>query len=657
MQNRKHLISVARGEQKADLVLKGGRIFNVFTGELEEGDLAICDGRIAGIERRDDLATGTGCGEDLTTGKVCNANMGHYEGFTELDVSGKILCPGLMDGHIHVESSMLSPVEFAKAVLPHGTTAVITDPHEIANVAGAEGIRFMMESSKNLPMDLYFMMPSCVPATALDESGAELTAADLKAFYEDDRVLGLAELMNAFGTVRGEEGILAKIADVKAANKIIDGHAPDLTGKELNAYIVAGAQSDHECSTAEEALEKLRKGQWIMIREGTAAKNLQALLPLFDDRYFARCILVTDDKHPGDLIYQGHMDHIIREAVRAGKKPENAIRMATINTATYFGLTDRGALAPGYTADVLVVSSLEDFRVEKVFKAGRLVAEDGRVRLENFCAEKALKTEEPVAEDGRVCAEGMSGLAVSSENLGEAYPAVRHSFHVRELRPEDFALKETGKWKRVLELTPGELLTKERILPSKLENAASPDRQGQNMAASDMGIEAPDGKAVAPGVETDLDIIKIAVIERHKNTGHVGVGFVSGYGLTRGAIASSIAHDSHNLIVAGTNDVDMAVAANAVRENEGGLAIAVDGAVLSSLPLPLGGLMSELSAAAVEEELLHMKSQARALGVLEGIDPFMTLAFTALPVIPKLRILTKGLVDVEAQAYVPTVFD
>ena len=436
--------------------MKGGRILNVFTGELEEGDLAICDGVIAGIGHQDDMVAG----------------IGQYEGLEELDVSGKILCPGLMDGHIHVESSMLSPVEFAKAVLPHGTTAVITDPHEIANVAGAEGIRFMMESSKNLPMDLYFMMPSCVPATALDESGAELTAADLKAFYEDDRVLGLAELMNAFGTVRGEEGILAKIADVKAANKIIDGHAPDLTGKELNAYIVAGAQSDHECSTAEEALEKLRKGQWIMIRQGTAAKNLQALLPLFDDRYFARCILVTDDKHPGDLIYQGHMDHIIREAVRAGKKPENAIRMATINTATYFGLTGRGALAPGYTADVLVVSSLEDFRVEKVFKAGRLVA-----------------------EDGRVCAEGMSGLAVSTENLGEAYPAVRHSFHVRELRPEDFALKETGRWKRVLELTPGELLTKERILPSKLENAASPDAQGQNMAASDMGTKAPDGKA------------------------------------------------------------------------------------------------------------------------------------------------------------------
>ncbi len=634
MQNRKHLISVARGEQKADLVLKGGRIFNVFTGELEEGDLAICDGRIAGIERRDDLATGTGCGEDLTAGKVCNANMGHYEGFTELDVSGKILCPGLMDGHIHVESSMLSPAEFAKAVLPHGTTAVVTDPHEIANVAGAEGIRFMMESSKNLPVDLYFMMPSCVPATALDESGAELKAADLKAFYEDDRVLGLAELMNAFGTVRGDEAILSKIADAEAAKKVIDGHAPDLAGKELNAYIAAGARSDHECSTAYEALEKLRKGQWIMIREGTAAKNLNALLPLFEDQYFARCILVTDDKHPGDLLNHGHMDDIIRKAVRAGKKPENAIRMATINTATYFGLKDRGALAPGYTADVLVVSSLEDFRVEKVFKAGRLVA-----------------------EDGRVCAEGMSGLAVSTENLGEAYPAVRHSFHVRELRPEDFALKETGKWKRVLELTPGELLTKERILPSKLENAASPEGQGQNMAASDMGIETPDGKAVAPGVETDLDIIKIAVIERHKNTGHVGVGFVSGYGLTRGAIASSIAHDSHNLIVAGTNDVDMAVAANAVRENEGGLAIAVDGAVLSSLPLPLGGLMSELSAAAVEEELLHMKSQARALGVPEGIDPFMTLAFTALPVIPKLRILTKGLVDVEAQAYVPTVFD
>ncbi|MCR5499823.1 MAG: adenine deaminase [Acetatifactor sp.] len=618
MQNRKHLISVARGEQKADLVLKGGRIFNVFTGELEEGDLAICDGRIAGIERRDDLTTGTGCGEDLTAGKVCNANMGHYEGFTELDVSGKILCPGLMDGHIHVESSMLSPAEFAKAVLPHGTIAVVTDPHEIANVAGAEGIRFMMESSKNLPVDLYFMMPSCVPATALDESGAELKAADLKAFYEDDRVLGLAELMNAFGTVRGEEAILSKIADAEAAKKVIDGHAPDLAGKELNAYIAAGARSDHECSTAYEALEKLRKGQWIMIREGTAAKNLNALLPLFEDQYFARCILVTDDKHPGDLLNHGHMDDIIRKAVRAGKKPENAIRMATINTATYFGLKDRGALAPGCLADVIVVSSLEDFRVEKVFKAGKLVA-----------------------EGGRVCPEVMRDDC--KENLGEAYPAVRHSFHVRKLHPEDFALKETGKLKRVLELMTGELLTKERIVPANLDKAAISDSQGQ--------------RVFAPGVETDQDIIKIAVIERHKNTGHVGVGFVSGYGLKRGAIASSIAHDSHNLIIAGTNDADMTIAANAVCENEGGLAIAVDGVILSSLPLPLGGLMSELDAASVEEVLLHMKSQARSLGVPEGIDPFMTLAFTALPVIPKLRILTKGLVDVETQSYVPAVFD
>ncbi|MBQ6095449.1 MAG: adenine deaminase, partial [Lachnospiraceae bacterium] len=409
MQDKKHLISVARGEQKADLVLKGGRILNVFTGELEEGDLAICDGVIAGIGHRDGMATGIGHLDDMAAGighrDGMVAGVGQYEGFTELDVSGKILCPGLMDGHIHVESSMLSPAEFAKAVLPHGTTAVVTDPHEIANVAGAEGIRFMMESSKNLPVDLYFMMPSCVPATALDESGAELTAADLKAFYEDDRVLGLAELMNAFGTVRGEEGILSKIADAEAAKKVIDGHAPDLAGKELNAYIAAGARSDHECSTAYEALEKLRKGQWIMIREGTAAKNLNALLPLFEDQYFARCILVTDDKHPGDLLNHGHMEDIIRKAVRAGKKPENAIRMATINTATYFGLKDRGALAPGCLADVIVVSSLEDFRVEKVFKAGKLVA-----------------------EDGRVCPEVMRDDC--KENLGEAYPAVRHSFHV-----------------------------------------------------------------------------------------------------------------------------------------------------------------------------------------------------------------------------------
>ena len=585
----KKLIAAARGTEKADLVLKNGRIFNVFTGQSEEGDLAVQSGMIAGI--------------------------GKYKGREEIDVSGRIICPGLMDGHIHIESSMISPAEFAKAVLPHGTVAVITDPHEIANVAGREGIRFMMESSERLPVDFFFMLPSCVPATALDEAGAKLRAGDLQSFYADRRVLGLAELMNAYGTVRNEKEILEKILDARRHEKIIDGHAPGLTGRELNAYAAAGANSDHECSTAEEALEKLGRGQWIMIREGTAAKNLKALLPLFADRYCGRCLLVTDDKHPGDLMSQGHIDHIIREAVKAGVNPGNAIRMATINTASYFGLERRGAVAPGYLADLTVVSDFEKFRVEKVFKKGKLVAEGGKV-----C------TDIP-----------------SFGKREEEYPSVYHSFRLRELKKEDFTIREQGSRKRVMEMIPGELLTREKIEPANLERSAE--------------TAMPGHIPPAPGVETDRDIIKIAVIERHRNTGHMGIGFVSGYGIRYGAIASSVAHDSHNLIVAGTNDTDMAAAANEVRKNEGGLAIAVDGRILSSLALPLGGLMCDCDAACVEEKLVRMKEQARGLGVPDGIDPFMTLAFTALPVIPKLRILTGGLVDVEKQSYVPVLFD
>ncbi len=585
----KELISAARGEDKSDLVLKNAKILNVFTGELEEGDVAIRNGYISGI--------------------------GSYEGIAEMDLKGKIICPGLIDGHIHIESSMISPVEFAKAVLPHGTTAVITDPHEIANVAGAEGLSFMLESSDELPLEIFFMLPSCVPATPLDEAGAELNAASLNSFYANIRVLGLAELMNSYGTVRKDREIISKILGAQDHERIIDGHAPGLTGRDLNAYIAAGVESDHECSTAEEAFEKLKRGQWIMIREGTAAKNLKALLPLFDDEYCNRCMLVTDDKHPGDLIELGHIDYIIREAVKAGKKPANAIKMASFNAATYFGLKKRGAVAPGYRADLIVVSDLNEFKVEKVFKKGQLVAEDGNLTID----------------------------IPSFAKKETAFPRVYHSFNLRELSPQDFILMESGSKKRVIEMIRGELLTREIIVPSNLDRAAECAIEGHIQPAR--------------GVELDKDIIKIAVIERHKKTGHVGIGFATGYGIKYGAIASSVAHDSHNLIVAGTNDIDMATAANAVRENEGGLAIAVDGKVLSTLPLPLGGLMCECTAETVRDKLIEMKAQARLLGVPDGIDPFMTLAFVALPVIPKLRILTKGLADVDTQSYVPVLFD
>jgi len=565
----KALISSARKETKADLVLKNAKILNVFTGELEEGDVAITGGFIAGI--------------------------GRYEGIEETDVGGKIICPGLIDSHIHIESSMMSPAEFAKAVIPHGTTMVVTDPHEIANVAGADGISFMIEASKDLPLDVCFMLPSCVPATPLDESGAVLDAKALDPFYEEERVLGLAELMNSYGTVRCDEEIMKKITGANSHGKNIDGHAPVLVGYELNAYVAAGVKSDHECYIFEEAEEKLRRGQWIMIREGTAAKNLDALIDLFDDRYCDRCLLVTDDKHAHDLIEMGHIDYLIRRAVKAGKSPFNAVKMATINAANYFGLKDRGAVAPGYVADLIVVSDLYDFKVEKVIKNGKPVSENGRL---------TVPVEKPVTDE-------------------ERYRRVYHSFNMREVTPGDFKVTSKGSKKRLIKLIPGQIITEEEIVDSSCEEG----------------------------------INKIAVIERHKDTGHIGIGFVTGYGLKKGAVASSVAHDSHNLIVAGTNDDDMALAANCVRENEGGLAVVCDGKVLSSLALPLGGLMCEMDVAALDVKLKEMKEQARLLGVTEGIDPFMTLAFTALPVIPSLRILTQGVVDVINQKYVPVLFD
>lgn len=569
----KEMILAARGDLAPDLVLKNARIVNVFTKEIESGDVAIKDGYIVGI--------------------------GEFDGEEEIDIGGRIICPGLIDGHIHIESSMISPSEFAGAVAPHGTTAVIADPHEIANVAGEEGIRYMLEASAGLPVDIFFMLPSCVPATPLDESGAELSADELEPFYKEERVAGLAELMNSFGTVRADEEIIRKIQGANSYGKRIDGHAPFLTGKDLNAYITAGVRSDHECSSAEEAIEKLKLGQFIMIREGTAARNLEALLPLFDDKYCDRCMLVTDDKHGSDLIDNGHIDYIIRKAIRAGKDPLNAIKMATLNAAMYFGLKDRGAIAPGYIADIIVLSDLEEFTVEKVFKNGRLTVDGGK-----------------------------NVRAIKSPSIDkEKYPRVFNSFNLREIKPSDLEIRDEGTKKRVIKVIPGQILTEELIVESSSKQA-----------------------------EPDKDIIKLAVIERHKGTGHTGVGFVSGYGLKKGAIASSVAHDSHNLIVAGCTDDDMALAANTVRENGGGLAVVCDGKVLSSLPLPIGGLMCEMNVNEVEDILRVMKEQARQLGVNEGIDPFMTLAFTALPVIPKLRLLTQGVVDVDKQSYVPVMF-
>lgn len=576
-EQRRQQISAAKGERPVELVLKRARVVNVFTNEVEQADVAIHQGQIVGI--------------------------GEYTGETELDLAGKYVCSGLIDGHIHIESSMLCGPAFAQAVLPHGTVAVVTDPHEISNVAGTAGLEFMMETTKDLDLSVYFMLPSCVPAADLDESGAVLEAEDLAPYYASPRVLGLAELMNVFGTVHGDEKILKKIEDCAAARKPMDGHAPFLSGKDLNAYVTAGVQSDHECSALEEAMEKLRRGQYIMVREGTAAQNLQALLPLFQEPYCERCMLVTDDKHPGDLLEGGHIDFIIRKAVAAGVDPILAIKMGSLIPARYFGLTQNGAVAPGYAADLIVVSDLENFTVEQVYKAGKLVAEKGRA------------------------------LHPAPLQLDKVrFDSVLHSFHMDEITLQDLELRQTGEWERVICLTPHELLTQEKIVPFQTH------------------------PGTAPGVDVEQKIVKLAVFERHHNSGHVGIGFLGNYGLRCGAVASSIAHDSHNLIVAGTNDADMVLAGNRVRQNGGGLAFAVNGQVVGELPLPVAGLMSTEDAVSVEKTLRELKAALREYGISEEIDAFMTLAFVSLPVIPKLRLNTYGIVDAERQQILPAVF-
>lgn len=569
-------ILVASGAKKAPLVLKGGRILNVFTKELTHGDVAIADGYIAGI--------------------------GSYEGEEEIELDGMVVCPSFIDGHIHLESSMISPAAFEAAVLPHGTTAVVTDPHEIANVAGTQGIDYMLNVTEDLELDVYFMLPSCVPAAALEESGAVLEADELKPYYSHPRVLGLAEMMNSYGTVRADESILRKLLDAKKEQKLIDGHAPGLSGRELCAYAAAGVQSDHECSDFEEALEKLRCGQWIMVREGTAARSLEALIQVCQEPYAQRCMFVTDDKHSGDLKQTGHIDGIIRKAIRLGADPVTAILMGSFYPAQYFGLSKNGAVAPGYRADLVILSDLEQVTVKQVYKAGVLVAKDGKVQKRNY-------------------------------NTNCAYDRVFHSFHMAPVREEDFRIDGEGRFQRVICLTAGELLT--RL----------------------WSVERQEVHGFPTGVNPKMDIVKLAVLERHHHTGHRGIGFLQGYGLKRGAAATSVAHDSHNLIVAGVNDADMALAAEAVRRAGGGIAVAADGQVLGILPLPIGGLMTDEDVEAVDEKLERLKATARELGVAQGIDPFMTLAFVSLPVIPQVRLNTCGLVDTEKQERLEVFFD
>ena len=553
---KQRIIAVAAGREKADLVLKNAKYLNVFSNEFLCGDIAVANGLIAGV--------------------------GKYDGKTEIDVSGKLVLPGFIDAHIHLESSMVTPAEFAKAVVAHGTTTVITDPHEITNVMGIDGVEYMIQASQNLPIDVHFMMPSCVPATEIDESGAELDCKDIDLYLDNKKVLGLAEMMNYVGVINGDKNVLSKIVTSQAHHKKIDGHAPELSGNDLNAYIAAGVYSDHECSTFENALEKLRKGQFIMIREGTAAHNLKALMPLLTQQYYSRCMFATDDKHPSDLLYGGHIDYIVKQALKNGADPIVALKTATHHAARYFLLNNKGAIASGYLADIVVVDNLEDFNVETVFKCGKLVF-DGEVK--DF---SAPTVDEKLAEK---CFD---------------------TFHLDSVTPSSF--KVDGKL-GLIGLVGGELLTR-------------------NLGTADK-------------IDVEDDILKIACIERHKGTNHIGVGYVKGYSLKSGAVATSVAHDSHNIITVGCNDDDIAVAVNAIKDSKGGIAVVENGKIKALLELPIAGLMSDEPLTTVNEKLENAKLSAYELGADKSIDPFMTLSFLSLPVIPSLRITTKGVFDAE----------
>lgn len=557
-----HIVNVAAGRVPADLVLKNASYVNVFSNKICHGDIAITKGLFVGI--------------------------GEYSSDNELDVSGKLILPGFLDSHIHLESALVTPWEFAKAVLPHGTTTVVTDPHEIANVMGTDGIEYMLQATEGLPIDVRFMLPSCVPATPVDESGADLDYRDIDSFYDHPRVQGLAEMMNFPGVIQADTDVLEKIVAAQAHHKKIDGHAPDLVGNDLNAYVTAGVYSDHECSNAQDAIAKLELGQFIMIREGTAARNLDALLPLLTPEYADRCMFCCDDKHPSDLLEKGHIDYIVRRAIQKGVDPIIAVKVASHNAARYYALNNRGAIAPGYLADFVVIDNFQDFHIERVYKKGVAMYENQTV--------KDFQIPE-----------------VSSYLVERAH----NTFHVPSLTEKDF---EDIRPRGIIGMVPGEIITQ------------------------DLGY--------AERIEPSKDILKITVVERHKNTRHIGIGYLKGYGLKEGAVATSISHDSHNIIVVGTNDKDLAAAVNRVVENKGGIVVMKDGEIKGEVVLSIAGLMSEEPLTQVNYALEEAKKQAFALGVSKEIDPFMTLSFMSLPVIPTLRLTTRGVLDVTSQKYI-----
>ena len=565
------LIKVARGEEPADILLKNARVVNVFSGEVEETGVAITHSRIIGL------------GND-------------YPAKREIDLHGQYIAPGFIDAHVHIESAMVPPFEFARAVVPHGTTSVIIDPHEIANVLGVEGIRYMLEASKYTPFSVYVMVPSCVPATNLETNGGVLRWSDLIQFKSDPWVVGLGEMMNYPGVLNRDESVLDKLRAF--SDRRIDGHAPGVTGRDLEGYVAAGIASDHECTTLAEAREKIRLGMRVMIREASNAHNLKALLPIITPRNARRILFVTDDRFPADLIDEGHIDYIVRTAIHEGLDPVTAIQIATLNAAEYFNLHDRGAIAPGRRADLIIFDNFENLKIEQVYRGGQLVARNGRTL---------------------------------PQEMGPRHPDLRNSFNI-DWAKVDVRLPANGHRRvRAIDMIPDQIVTHQSVHDARIE----------------------DGNAVA---DPSRDLLKIAVIERHQSTGNVGLGFVRGLKLKRGAIGSSVAHDSHNLIVAGTNDDDLMTAARAIAAMQGGLVAVENGEVLSRVPLPIAGLMSDQPIERVRAQMDSLVDIARDLGT-DLHAPFMALAFLALPVIPELKLTDRGLVDVNKFDFVPVFAD
>jgi adenine deaminase len=555
----RELISVARGETPADLVLKNARIVNTFVGEIEQGDVAIYGDRIAGV--------------------------GDYDEAKEaIDLQGQFLAPGFINGHTHIESSMLHPSRYAQAVVPRGTSAVVTDLHEIANVSGFRGIKFVTDLARKLPLDMLFMAPSCVPATHLETSGAKISSREIKRILAHPKIIGLGEMMNFPGVVSGDEEVLKKIT--AAREKVIDGHAPGLAGKELNAYLSAGILSDHESTTPEEGKEKLRRGMYLMIREGSSEKNLDALLPLVTDNTYKRCFFVVDDRSASDLLREGDIDAVVRKAISRGLEPVRAIQMATINPAEYFRLHDRGSIGPGYIANLITIADLARLEIDMVFYRGKLVASQG----------KPLFDPPPVTVE------------------------LKDTVRIKSPSPRSLRIAAAGETYPVIEIVPEQIVTKKAVERIQVANGA---------------------------VVRDLerDILKLVVVERHKASGNIGVGLVKGFGLKKGALASSVAHDSHNIIAVGADDLDILKAIEEIKRLQGGLVVCANLEILASLPLPIAGLLSPEPLDIVVSQYEHVEKAAASLGNLPPA-PFAILSFLALPVIPELRLTDLGLVDV-----------